>query len=141
MIRALIALLLSVPLFAQIPSPSQHLKLEIGKDRVLADYKQIRDYFRALDAASPRVEVQVLGKTTEGQDIIMAVISSEENMRNLARIREIAKKLADPRGLSDAEAETLIAKWGDGATENGRASGAAAADQGKPNLSDGLAAD
>ncbi|HUP61959.1 MAG TPA: M14 metallopeptidase family protein [Thermoanaerobaculia bacterium] len=108
--RVLLALLLALPLSAQIPSPSQHLKLDIGKDRVLADYKQIRDYFRALDAASPRVEVQVLGKTTEGQEMIMAVISSEENLRNKARIKEIAKKLADPRGLSDADADKLVAE-------------------------------
>lgn len=38
----------------------------------------------------------------------MAVISSEENIRNKARIKQQAKRLADPRGLSDAEAEALI---------------------------------
>ena len=30
----------------QIQSPSQFLKLDIGKDRVLADYAQIKSYFR-----------------------------------------------------------------------------------------------
>jgi len=103
--RLLLVVVLAFPLFAQIPSPSQHLKLDIGKDRVLADYKQIREYFRALDAASPRVEVETLGKTVLGEEMIMAVISSEENIRNKARIKEIAKRLADPHGLSDAEAE------------------------------------
>ena len=106
--RLLIALAITLPLVAQIPSPSQSLGLEIGKDRVLADYKQIRSYFRTLDAASPRVEVEVLGKTTLGEEMIMAVISSEENLRNKARIQEIGKRLADPRGLSDAEAERLV---------------------------------
>src|SRR5687767_12959430 len=111
MTRACLAFLLTaLPALAQIPSPSQHLKLEIGKDRVLADYKQIRSYFNALDAASPRVELQVLGKTTLGDEMFMAVISSEENLRNKARIKEIAKKLADPRGLGDAEAEKLVAE-------------------------------
>lgn len=106
--RLLLVLALALPLAAQIPSPSQFLKMEIGKDRVLADYAQIRSYFRALDAASPRVDVEVLGRTTLGEEMIMAVISSEENIRNKARIREIAKRLADPRGLSDAEAAKLI---------------------------------
>ncbi len=108
--RALALLaLLALPTFAQVPSPSQFLKLDIGKDRVLADYAQIRSYFRALDAASPRVEVEVLGKTTLGEEMIMVVVSSEENLRNKARIKEAARRLADPRGLSDAETEKLIA--------------------------------
>jgi len=106
--RFLLLLTLALPAFAQIPTPSQYLKLDVGKDRVLADYKQVRDYFRALDKASPRVEVEVLGKTTLGEDMIMAVISAEENLRNQARIREIAKRLADPRGLSDADASKLV---------------------------------
>ena len=43
---------------------------------------------------------QAVGKTTLGEDMIMAIISSEQNMRNLPRLREIAQRLADPRGLS-----------------------------------------
>ncbi|HEX7149856.1 MAG TPA: M14 metallopeptidase family protein [Thermoanaerobaculia bacterium] len=90
------------------PSPSEFLKMQIGADKTLADYRQILSYFRALDAASPRVELQTLGKTTLGEEMIMAVISSEENLRNKERIRTISRRLADPRGLSDAEAEELI---------------------------------
>lgn len=106
--RLLLLLALALPALAQIPSPSQFLKLDVGADRVLADYKQIRAYFAALDTASPRVEIETLGKTTLGEDMIMAVISSEENLRNKARLQEIARKLADPRGLSDTDAEKLI---------------------------------
>jgi len=102
--------LLALSSAAQIPSPSQHLKMQIGADRTLAGYTQIRDYFRVLDAASPRVTVEVLGKTVLGEDMIMAVVSSEENLRNLPRLKEIAKRLADPRGLSDADAEKLYAE-------------------------------
>jgi hypothetical protein len=106
--RLLLLVLLSVPAFAQIPSPSEHLKMPIGTDRTLADYRQIHDYFRMLSKASPRVELSVLGKTTLGDEMIMAVISSEKNIRNQARIKEIAKRLADPRGLTDADARTLL---------------------------------
>jgi hypothetical protein len=104
----LATLLLTGTAFAAAPTPSDFLGMKIGADKTLADYKQIISYFRALDAASPRVEVQVLGKTTLGEDMIMAVISSEENMRNLPRLREIARKLADPRGQTDAEIDRLI---------------------------------
>ena len=111
MLRALrltALLLVAISAAAQIQTPSQFLKLDIGADRTLADYKQIRSYFHALDKASPRVEVEVLGKTTLGEEMIMAVISSEENIRNKARIQEMAKRLADPRGLADAEADRLV---------------------------------
>lgn len=104
---ALLALALP-SLAADVPTPSQFLGFEVGSDRKLADYKQIASYLRALDAASPRVEVQSLGKTTLGEDMIMAVISSEQNLRNKRRIIEISQRLADPRGLSDADASKLV---------------------------------
>src|SRR5438128_7898932 len=93
---------------AAIPSPSQFLGFEVGADRTLADYRQIGSYFRALAAASPRVQIEDLGRTTLGEELIMAVISSEANMQNLPRIKAIAKQLADPRGLSDAQIDALV---------------------------------
>jgi hypothetical protein len=106
--RLALLLLAALPSLAQVPTPSAFLKMDVGADRTLADYRQVRSYFRALDAASPRVEVQTLGKTVLGEDMIMAVISSEENLKNQERIRAIAKRLADPRGLSDSEADALV---------------------------------
>ena len=93
---------------AQIPSPSAFLKLDIGADRVLADYRQIRAYFAELDQRSARVLVQDLGPTTLGEPMIMAVISSEANMAKLPRLRDIAKRLADPRGLTAEEEAALV---------------------------------
>lgn len=92
---------------AEAPTPSQFLKLPVGADRTLADYGQITSYFRALAAASPRVQVEELGKTTNGQPLIMAIISSEANLKGKARYQEIARRLADPRGLSEAQVEAL----------------------------------
>lgn len=103
----LAALVAAVSAHAAAPSPSEFLKLNIGGDKVLADYRQIRSYFRALDTASPRVELQVLGKTTLGEEMFMAVISSEQNLKQKERIKEIARKLADPRGLSQPEIDAL----------------------------------
>ncbi|HEY8712512.1 MAG TPA: M14 metallopeptidase family protein, partial [Thermoanaerobaculia bacterium] len=92
------------------PTPSEFLKMNVGADRVLADYRQIVSYLRALGAASPRLSMETLGKTTLGEEMVMAIISSEQNIRNLPRLREIAARLADPRGLSDDEANRLIAE-------------------------------
>lgn len=90
-----------------VPTPSEFLGFEVGADRQLADYRQISSYFKALAAASPRVEVEVLGKTTLGADMFMAVISTEENLRNKAKYKEIARKLADPRGMTAQQIDQL----------------------------------
>ena len=89
------------------PTPSLFLRFEVGADRQLADYKQISSYFRALDEASPRMEIESLGRTTLGVDMIMAVISSEENLRNKGRLKEISARLSDPRGLSASQVDAL----------------------------------
>src|SRR5262245_21431406 len=104
----LLVVLCATAASAAIESPSKFLSLNIGADRVLADYKQIASYLRALEKASPRVKVELLGKTTLGEDMIMAVISSEANMKNLDKIRETSRKLADPRGLTEAQADALV---------------------------------
>jgi hypothetical protein len=105
--RLLLLLVLAFPLSAQIASPSQFLKMNVGADKTLADYRQIRAYFNALAGASPRVDLEVLGKTVLGEEMFMAVISSEENIRNKARLQQVAKQLADPRGVSDQDVEKL----------------------------------
>ena len=92
---------------ATLPSPREFLHLDIGADRVLADYRQIRSYFAELDRLSPRVQLETLGKSTLGEDMVMAVITSEANMARLPRLKQIAKRLADPRGASDAEIAAL----------------------------------
>jgi hypothetical protein len=90
------------------PSPSEFLKLPVGADRTLADWGQIVSYFRALDAASDRVEVATIGRSTLGEEMIVAAISTPENLANKGRIREIARRLADPRGLSESEAAAFV---------------------------------
>ncbi len=110
-VRAFAVVLFAVSTVAaqSIPKPSESIGVKIGADRTLADYRQIRTYMKALDTASPRVKVETLGTTTLGEEMIMVVISSAENIRNLDRIKEISKKLADPRGLSSEQIDGLVA--------------------------------
>jgi hypothetical protein len=98
---------IAAPSLAQVRTPSDFLGFPIGADRKLADYRQIVSYLRSLAAASPRIQIEPLGKTTLGEEMVMAVISSEENMRNLPAIRDTARKLADPRGMTDAQIDSL----------------------------------
>lgn len=95
---------------ATVPSPESVLGFAPGTDRRLADWTQIVDYFQKLDAASDRVQVQDVGKTTEGRPFLVAVITSAANMERLEEIRAGQVRLADPRGLAPAEVERLIGR-------------------------------
>lgn len=94
---------------ASIPSPRLVLGFSPGDDRTIADWNQITDYFRRLDQASDRVQVQAIGKSTLGRTMIAAFISAPENIRNFEKYKAIQAKLADPRKvLSEAERNQLI---------------------------------
>jgi hypothetical protein len=94
---------------AQVPSPQSVLGFHPTDDKTIADWRQITDYFAKLDKASNRVTVKEIGKTTNGKPLIVAFISSSDNIKNLEKYRRISAKLADPRTIkSDAEREDLI---------------------------------
>lgn len=92
-----------------VRSPQAVLGFEPGQERRLANWDQIVHYFRTLANASPRVLVRELGRSTLNRPLIVAIISSEANLQKLDRLREIQRRLADPRLISDDEAaERLI---------------------------------
>ncbi|MDF1504031.1 M14 metallopeptidase family protein, partial [Roseisolibacter sp. H3M3-2] len=93
-----------------MPTPSGLLGLEVGADRTLADWGQITRYFASLPGATPMVKVDTLGRTTQGRPLVVATISSPENIRNLATIRQRQARLADPRGLSAADEAAIVAR-------------------------------
>lgn len=90
-----------------LPSPTSVLGFEPGADFRLATYEQSVDYFQKLDAASDRVRMVRVGRTTLGRDWYIVLISSPANLAGLDRYRDIARRIADPRGLTDAEALEL----------------------------------
>jgi hypothetical protein len=94
---------------APIPTPASVIGFEPGTDRKLPTWKQVTDYFTALDKASPRVSVRALGKTTLGRPFLVAFISEPSTLANLDRYRQIQRKLMDPRLRAPGEREKLIA--------------------------------
>lgn len=92
-----------------VPAPREVIGFEPAEDRKLADWTQITDYFKKLDAASERVTVKEIGQTTLKRPYVVAFLSSETNIKNLAKIQENQRKLADPRLItSDSERDRLI---------------------------------
>ncbi|HEX9974895.1 MAG TPA: M14 metallopeptidase family protein, partial [bacterium] len=93
---------------AQIQTPDNFFGFPVGADRQLADYHQIVAYFNHLEGASPKIKILNLGKTTDNNDLILAIISSQENIANLSQYQKISYQLAHPADLSEAEAENSI---------------------------------
>jgi hypothetical protein len=93
-----------------VPSPRDVLGHDIGAPRVLDHYDDLLKYYRALAAKSARVKIVETGKTEEGRATVVVLISSDENMAGLEANRRNLARLADPRGLSEADAKVIIAK-------------------------------
>ena len=101
-------LALPAPIAAQIPTPESVLGYSVGSDFELANYEQSLEYFQRLAAASDRVELREIGRTSFGRPWHLALISSAENLRNAERYREIAHQLAYPTDdLTAADARAL----------------------------------
>jgi len=92
---------------AQVPSPESVLGYQAGADFHLASYDESLRYFRRLDEASDRLELLEVGRTSEGREWYIALISSAENLANIERYKEISLRLAHPDGLTDDEARAL----------------------------------
>ena len=93
-----------------VPAPENDLGFKIGTDRKLAKWERFVAYFEHLDAASDRLVVENLGKTTLGKPFIVATISAPENLQRLEDYKQIQANLADPRRFKqdDKVAQELI---------------------------------
>lgn len=94
-----------------IPTPASVIGFEPGADRKLPEWQQVVAYFKALDAASPRVQLRVLGKTTLGRPFIAAFIGDSATLANLPQLHDAQRKLADPR-LATAPERTALERDG-----------------------------
>ena len=93
---------------AKVTTPREFFGHDVGDDYYLSNYTQFTDYWRLLDKQSDRITVQSIGKTAEGRDQLMAIVTSPANQRQLNKYREISKKLCLAEGLTDEEAKTLF---------------------------------
>jgi hypothetical protein len=90
-----------------IPTPKSIIGFDPGEDRRLPEWQQVVAYFKALDAASPRVTTRILGKTTLGRPFVAAFFGDSATLANLPKVHESQRKLADPRLATDAERAAL----------------------------------
>ncbi len=94
----------------RVPTPLQVLGYVPGTLGRLTRVADVNRYFRALAAATPRVRVFDAGRSDEGREMIAVAIADSATLASLDAYREIARRLADPRGLPDDEARALVGR-------------------------------
>ncbi|MBV8547443.1 MAG: hypothetical protein JO088_22085, partial [Acidobacteria bacterium] len=99
-----------LPASAKVPTPLKFFGYIAGAEGHLTYSEDVNRYMRALEAASPRVKVFSIGKSEEGREMIAVAIGADESIAHLDRYRDITKRLADPRTLTDADASKLVAE-------------------------------
>ncbi|MGD9902564.1 MAG: M14 family metallopeptidase [Vicinamibacterales bacterium] len=92
---------------AKVTTPEAFFGHQVGADYVLFNYTKYAEYVRQLDKDSDRMVVQSIGKTAEGRDQLMAIITAPENFKKLDRYREISRRLSLAEGLTDEQARAL----------------------------------
>ncbi len=100
-------LLAGVSVFAQVPAPVAVLGHTPGDDFYLANYEDAVKYFHTAAAASDRMKMFTVGKSSEGRDIEVGVISSPANLARLEEYKKDARRLAIADGLNDDTAHEL----------------------------------
>ena len=104
MLTVQIGLAQTVPM----PKPSDYFGFKPGADRMLLDYEQLIGYLQKLDAASPRLKMVEIGKSPMGKPMYIAFFSSETNINNLDRLKEINRELALNPELSKEKQQKLV---------------------------------
>src|SRR5688572_1478860 len=92
-----------------LPTPEKFFGFQMGADRKLANWDKLHEYYQLLAKGSDRVKLVELGKSSEGRPFIALFISSAANLARLEQLRQINAKLADPRGIPEAEVKKLVA--------------------------------
>jgi hypothetical protein len=107
---AILVAVAAAPLAAQqVRRPAEVLGYDPVATARLPAWREMLDFFETLAAESPRVRLDTIGRSTLDAPLVMATVSSEENLARLDELREVQARLADPRRIgSDAARDSLL---------------------------------
>lgn len=89
-----------------VPTLKQVLGYDFG-DRISL-HQDVERYLRALAEASSRVQLVRFGESWEDRSLYYLIVSSEGNLARLDEVKAGMQQLADPRNLSQGQADELI---------------------------------
>ena len=98
----------TLPASSIVPTPLKVLGYVPGTIGKLSYVADINRYFNAVASSSPRTRLFSFGKSDEGREMIGLVVADEATIQNLESYRTQLARLADPRGLSEADKAKLV---------------------------------
>lgn len=70
---------------AQTPSPDEFLGYPLGSH--FTPHQKVVDYFKKVASLNKNIKLQTYGKTYEGRELLLAIVSDQDNMDKLEQIR------------------------------------------------------
>src|SRR6185437_7937460 len=89
-----------LPASKTVPTPAKTLGDVSGAPDMLPYAEDVYQYFRPLDAASPRVRVVTIGHTEEGREQIAVAIADADLLKNADANKQRLAQLGDPRTIN-----------------------------------------
>lgn len=90
-----------------IPTPKSVIGHEVGEWHVTHD--KLVQYMYALDQASDRISLEVIGQSHEGRPLILLTITAPANHKNIEHIRGQHVKLTDPSASGSLDVKNMPA--------------------------------
>ncbi|NOR73772.1 MAG: hypothetical protein GQ525_01300 [Draconibacterium sp.] len=91
---------------SQLKTPEVFFGFQPGTDQSLFNYDPLIEYLQMVADVSPRVKMIEVGESPMGAKMYATFFSSEENIKNLDRLKNINKELAINPDLSENEIQT-----------------------------------
>ena len=90
-----------------VPAPIDHFGFTPGDDRMLFDYEELIAYMKKVEELSPMVKMEQIGYSEMGRPMYLLFVSSEENISNIDRLKEINRQLALDHEIDDSRRKQL----------------------------------
>lgn len=74
-------------------SPIDYFGFQSGSEGNLYTYEQLIGYLQTLDKESPRLKMEQIGENPMGKPMYILFISSEENIQNLDKLKELNREI------------------------------------------------
>jgi hypothetical protein len=93
-----------------VTPPEKFFGFQMGADRKIARWDKLVEYYRLLEKQSGgKFAIVDMGPTEMGNPFLLVIITSPANQKSLETLRRNNLKLADPRGIPEAEIRKIAA--------------------------------
>ncbi|MEO6252996.1 MAG: M14 family zinc carboxypeptidase, partial [Ferruginibacter sp.] len=103
-------LFISSSLFAQLKSPDEFLGYQLGS-KFTPHYKIVNYFNQAASAMPQMMRLEKYGETNEGRDLLLAIVSTPENMARIDEIRKNNLRLTGILKDKAADATAPVVIW------------------------------